>query len=851
MAGPTFSNGADSLTIRAPAAGWVLPLDQVPDPAFASLALGAGLAIELLDETIVSPCNGVIAAVATARHAVTIELPDGRQILVHCGIDTVVLGGTPFSLLVKEDDQVSAGDPLMQVDLAAVARSGKSLATPIIVLDSKLEDLHAPKGPGPCETGDELFRLGGVAAPTKTVDAPVDFSCEGRVVLPLPHGLHARPAAAIAAEAARWNGPIRIEVGGKSADARSTTSLMKLGATKDADLIVRAGGEDAAQAVAAIVALIEGGAGDDIGESVKPPTRSSGTKVEMVPRKLASDLPPGTIAGVAAAPGEALAKASYLLRSKLAITEISRGVGVERKRFAEAMAELRLALTEEKQGVGAGIAAAHLAILSDPVLLDEVHTRIERGGSAAMVWQDVMSKKEAELRSIDNDRLAERADDFADLRQRFLRILIGTPDEAIATPGSVVIASDLYPSDFKSLMAAGVAGIATMAGGPTSHLAILAASAGIPMAVAFGKQLGEVQDGDTIHLDGGTGVIRHSLSDATKDDIASRIERRAAAYDIALRQAKVDTRLASGERIEVFANLGSVADARESLPLGAEGVGLLRTEFLFLNRDAPPDEDEQAQIYCEILDTFGERPVVIRTLDIGADKPADYLPLEPEDNPALGLRGIRISLRFPDLLETQLRAILRAAGPRRAHIMAPMISSASELDELRDVLDRLRSETGHTGEVRLGAMIETPASALVANTLADRVDFLSVGTNDLTQYALAVDRTNPALAPMLDPLHPAVLRLIAMTGDACRKKTIRLGVCGGAAGDQLAAAILIGLGVTELSASAARIPELKQHLRNLTLDQCRNAAAAALACAGPQEVRSEIGRLLGMEGAKP
>ncbi|GAB5352397.1 hypothetical protein TMRH483_00984 [Qipengyuania sp. 483] len=834
--------------ICAPCAGWVVPLDQVPDPAFASGALGSGLAIELLGETIQSPCDGLVAAVATARHAVTIEVGDGRQILIHCGIDTVALGGSPFAMLVSEGDTVMAGDPLMRVDLPAVARAGKSLATPIIVPDTEPGDIEAQGAfPRSCEAGDPLFRIIGSEKAADRADPPAGMSEERNVILPLPHGLHARPAATIAAEAARWDALVEIALGAKIADARSTTSLMKLGASHGACLTVRAGGSNAAQALDAIVALIESGAGDVIEGDTKAAFAPASPKLHLAPQRLQPQAPQGTIAGVAAAPGRALARAFHLHRSRLEVTESSQDADVEHQRFADTIVDLRESLDAESDGFGAAIATAHLAILDDPVLLDTVKTRIEDGASAAMAWQNVMSQQEAEMRALADSHLADRADDFADLRQRGLRLFMGEADEVMAPRGSIVIANDLYPSDFQTLMASGIGGIATMAGGPTSHLAILAASAGIPMAVAFGKPLLNVPDDSPIHLDGNTGLIRHGLSEAEQRDLSRDIERRSAAHETALRQTMTDTRLASGERIEVFANLGSVADASEAVRLGAEGAGLLRTEFLFLHRDAPPSEEEQAQIYGEIMDSFGDRPVIIRTLDIGADKPANYLALEPEENPALGLRGIRISLRFPDLLESQLRAILRAAGSRPTHIMAPMITSAEEFDTLRAIVDSIREDMMHSAQVRLGAMIETPASALLADALARRVDFLSLGTNDLTQYALAVDRTNPALAGMLDPLHPAVLRLIAMTGEACSAQGVQLGVCGGAAGDHLAALILIGLGVTELSASAARIPELKQHLRGLTLDQCRAAAKAAVVCESPQEVRSTASRLLELE----
>ena len=300
--------------------------------------------------------------------------------------------------------------------------------------------------------------------------------------------------------------------------------------------------------------------------------------------------------------------------------------------------------------------------------------------------------------------------------------------------------------------------------------------------------------------------------------------------------------MADGSRIEVFANLGSLADAQGALAAGAEGCGLLRTEFLFLDRETAPGEDEQAAQYRAIAEALEGRPLIVRLLDVGGDKSAAYLPIAIEENPALGVRGVRVLLRRPQLLGAQLRAILR--GAPGAKIMAPMVASLAELRAVRAALDEARRDVAFEGRVDLGVMIETPAAAMIADQLAGEADFLSVGTNDLTQYTLAMDRGNPELAAEVDALHPAVLRLIAMAVEGGRKHALWTGVCGGLAGDLTAAPILIGLGVTELSMPGAAIAEVKSMIRTLAPGACRRLAEEALAQHSPQAVRALADRFL-------
>ncbi|MDE2486179.1 MAG: phosphoenolpyruvate--protein phosphotransferase, partial [Alphaproteobacteria bacterium] len=346
-----------------------------------------------------------------------------------------------------------------------------------------------------------------------------------------------------------------------------------------------------------------------------------------------------------------------------------------------------------------------------------------------------------------------------------------------------------------------------------------------------------VRDGTPLVLDAGRGVLEIDPGEARLAAARTRVNARAARRAALEAAAQRECRTADGTRIEVLANIGSRADAEAAAAHGAEGCGLLRTEFLFLDRAEPPSEAEQAQAYAAIAAALPGRPVTVRTLDVGGDKPAPYLALPREDNPALGLRGVRVSLARRDLLDAQLGAILRAWPDAPCRIMLPMVASAAEVLAVRGRLEALRG-ADRAAPVALGIMVETPAAAVTADLLAPHVDFLSIGTNDLAQYALAMDRTHPELAAQADGLHPAVLRLIRLAAAGAAAHGRPVSVCGGLASDPAAVPILLGLGVTALSATPARIPAVKAQVRALSLDACRELAARACEVDSAQAVRA-------------
>ncbi|NEX95247.1 phosphoenolpyruvate--protein phosphotransferase, partial [Caulobacter sp. 17J65-9] len=490
----------------------------------------------------------------------------------------------------------------------------------------------------------------------------------------------------------------------------------------------------------------------------------------------------------------------------------------------------------------ADILAAHLALLDDPALVGEAQARIERGASAGFAWRAAVRGQAEALKALGDARMAERVGDLLDLERQVLTVLAGdqVPTGPSLPPETILIADDLLPSQFVGLDLSRLAGICLARGGPTAHVVILAAAQGVPTVVAAGSRVMDVAEGAPVILDATKGVLHLAPSKDEVDTVRSLVRAHADRRSVERAAARQDCVTADGARIEVFANLGAAVEAAAAVEGGAEGCGLLRTEFLFLDRATPPDEDEQFAQYQAVATGLAGRPLIVRTLDAGGDKPLAYLPLPHEENPALGLRGVRTGLHRPDLLRTQLRAILRVRPVDQCKIMLPMVASLAELRAVRAMLDEIRAQIGRKEPAQLGIMVETPASAVLADQLAAEADFLSIGTNDLTQYVLAMDRGHPQLASQLDSLHPAVLRLIKAACDGGARNSRWVGVCGGLASDPVAAPILIGLGVTELSAAPSAVPGLKAVIRDLRASDCRAAASRALDLTSAAEVRALV-----------
>ncbi len=814
-----------NVQLVAPLAGWVLPLAAVPDPVFAEGMMGPGIAIDPTGDTLHAPCDGIVLTVHAAGHAVTLDVGGGVSLLMHIGVDTVALNGRGFTPLVGPGDAVKAGDALIRFDLDALVQGAPSAVTPVIVIEGDGVALADIRSEGLIAVGAPLLRIVGSAS-AGVSDRLVGETISRDAVVLLPHGLHARPAARIVAAVRASGAEVTLHANGRSASAISPVALLSLGLAAGAGVTVQARGPQAAEAIDAVIALLSA----EVDAPAPTPAR--------VP--MSSPIELGALGGVMAAPGLAIGPACQLRAASPDLPAEGEGVAIEQVRLADGWATAGAALDAVAAAPGplGGVLAAHRAILDDPDLRASADASVADGMAAAAAVMHAADGQGAQLRASGNARIAERADDIRDVALRIVHAILGTePSVARVPAGAIVLADDLLPSQLAALSEARVGGFAVAGGGPTSHVAILAAGMGVPMVVALGQAIAAVADGTTLILDADAGRL---ICDPTPDRLAvaqATIVARGEAEAAALAAGSRPATTADGLAVHVYANLGSVADARTAAAMGAEGCGLLRTEFLFLDRTTPPSVAEQAVEYQGVVDGLPDRPVVIRLLDVGGDKPAPYLAIPAEENPALGVRGIRVALARPEVLDAQLRAILAVTDVARCRIMVPMVTGIDEMIAVRTALDRLRGELG-IGAVQLGAMIETPAAAATADLIAAQADFLSIGSNDLTQYVLAMDRGNPALAAGIDGLHPAVLRLIRMTCDGAATRGVPVSVCGGLAADALAAPILIGLGVRTLSVPPARVPGTKALIAGLTLAGAQALAKQALAAGNAAEVRA-------------
>ncbi|MFV9504475.1 MAG: phosphoenolpyruvate--protein phosphotransferase [Oscillochloridaceae bacterium umkhey_bin13] len=649
-------------------------------------------------------------------------------------------------------------------------------------------------------------------------------------------GLHARPATVFVELANQFEAAIQVAYNGQTANGKALAALLRLGAAHNALVRIAARGPDAVAAVTALAAAVADGLDDHA------PAETTGSEgFHWEPRTAGR-----AVHGVAASAGLAIGPLYHYRAERLVVRDVAENPTRERVllhgALATARAELDALYHDVRARAGKGEAAifrAHQALLSDPELITQVEGMLEAGHGAAWAWQQAIEERVGALQRVADERLAARAADLNDVAQRVLRQLVATEHDLAALPTSPVIllADDLLPSDTARLDPKLILGLATASGGPTAHTAIIARSLGIPALVGAGPALLELAAGTPCILDGGAGMLYLEPAEA---DLASAEE---AQRELArLRDSEYQTRYqpaltTDGQRIEVVANVQRPSETELAVNAGAEGIGLMRTEFLFLERATPPSEEEQYEAYATMVKALNGLPLIIRTLDIGGDKAVPYLNLPPEANPFLGIRGLRLCLRRPDLFKPQLRAIYRAAMLGPVKIMFPMVATLEELREAKAMAEAVRLELD-APVVEIGIMVEVPSVVLMAAEFAREADFFSIGTNDLTQYALAMDRLHPALARQVDGLHPAVLRMVDQTVRAAEAAGRWVGVCGGVAGEPRGAVILVGLGVRELSVSLPSVAAVKARLRTISFAQAQELAHQALACTTAEAVRA-------------
>ncbi|MCA9930034.1 MAG: phosphoenolpyruvate--protein phosphotransferase [Anaerolineales bacterium] len=667
-----------------------------------------------------------------------------------------------------------------------------------------------------------------------------------------PTGLHARPAKIFVNTAKQFKSDIRVQHGEKKANAKSLISMLTLGVETGSEIRILVDGVDEDEAIGVLETAVLSGLGESehIAANKKQETdnghKQTNKQTSQPPTNGQQPAVGNQIKGIAAAPGIAIGPVYQFKQSELEIEETFAGSSEEQTRLQEAierargqLAALRKQMLTRNADAEADIFDVHLEILDDPDLLDGVLTKINSRQSAAQAWQSTIDARAKLVAGLDDPLLAARSADLHDVGYRVLRLLVGADDQGHKLPDHpvIILAHDLSPSDTASLDKNKVLGFCTAVGGPTAHSAIIARALSLPAIVSAGEKVLDIKDGTVVIVNGGNGLLTIAPDETAVSQAQAVQQQWQAQRDAAEKSAAKPAVTQDGHRVEIVANIGGLADAQQAMASGAEGVGLLRTEFLFLERTEPPTEDEQFAVYRDIGQAMQNQPVIIRTLDIGGDKPLPYIDVPPEANPFLGERGIRLCLNRPELLRQQLRAIMRATTFGKLRVMFPMVADIAEWRAARAMVEEIRAEL-NAPPVELGIMIEVPSAALMADAFAPEVDFFSVGTNDLTQYTLAMDRMHPSLAGKSDGLHPAVLRLIGRTVEAAHAAGKWVGVCGELGADPQAVPILIGLGVDELSVSVPAIPTVKAQVRSLQLNEAKSLAQKALNCATAPEVRA-------------
>jgi multiphosphoryl transfer protein len=777
---------------------------EAPEPALGTDAMRVLAAIERADSG-----DGVLvlmdlgSAVLSAETALDF-LPEEKKGQVVLSDAPVVEGAVAAAVTAR------AGAPLEQV--AAEARAGL-----------------APKS----------AHLGGEAPAAPEEPTTAEDALELRLEITNRLGLHARPAARFVQTASGFAVDVTVSnvtTAQGPASARSLNALATLGVRQGHEILVRASGRDAEEALSALESLA--GRNFDDEERVE-------TTVPAVPATARAASAGGApLTGLPASPGVALGPVRHLRSAELQLPVHSAGdpdhewavLEAALTRVRQDLEATRAAVAARAGEYEAAIFDAHLLFLEDEALLGATRRAIyEQRRNAAQAWEASVADARAAYDRLDDEYMRARADDLAGIGRQVLERLLGKAPAAVPSEPGIVVAPDLSPAQTAALEPSVVQGIATAHGGPTSHSAILARSLGLPAAVGLGDALLSLPEGTPLALDGDAGVAYPNPSPEVRTEYEQRARARAEVVRAARAAAQEPATTRDGTTIEVAANVGALADVPAAMAAGADGVGLLRTEFLFLDRGAMPDEEEQYQAYLGVARALKGRPLILRTLDVGADKPLPYVDQPVEANPFLGQRGLRLGLAQPELLELQLRAALRVAAEHPVKIMFPMVATIAEYRAAIDLLEHAR---GDLPRPDVGVMVEVPSVALAAGTFAPEVDFFSIGTNDLTQYTLAAERGNDRVAAIADPLHPAVLRLIQLVTEAAGAHDKWAGVCGELAGDPLAAPVLVGLGIRELSVAPPLAPAVKEAVRGVDIEEAQALAETALRLESAAAVRA-------------
>lgn len=835
------------LQVYAPADGELVPLEQVPDPAFSERMLGDGVAVAPSAGFTAAPFDGKVTSVHKALHAVVVAA-QGVEALIHVGVETVGLAGKGFKALVKTGDEVKKGQKLTEFDPGFLAKNAPSNLVILIITSPDGAKLDKA-APGPVRAGlDRVFSLPLPGAQNEPqTNQTQEWIYSRAVVITNANGLHARPAGRLAEAAKRFSFPVQIEQNGQSADAKSLVSVMGMALSRGQQVRLRApqGAPGASDALEQLASLLESGLGETDEAQCRaeiPCLCSSRQKMDFSG--------PVALKALTACAGIARGKAWHYAAGDVEFEETASDPAAELARLQNALIQTEKDCEAETAAApnkaAREILQAHAELLKDPFLAKQAAEHVARGKSAPAAFNEAIRASIDVLKKTKNRFLMERIADFKDLRKRVLLKLTGAQAKKPDFPdGCILIAKELLPSDL-ALFDGRVRGALLAHGSPTAHASILLRNMGLPSLVGAGECMLAIPDGTDMALNATEGVayVNPSAPETARLDELQAQEK--AARERNQKAAKEPAVTKDGVRILVCGNASGEREAIAAFENGADGLGLVRTEFLFYQGSEAPDEERQFMLYQNIAAALHGRPVTLRTLDVGGDKPVSYMPLPAEDNPIVGLRGVRNYKAYRDLFLSQIRAMLRVRPAGAVRIMLPMIAFVDELLEYKQIIEEEKKTLGVTAPVEVGIMVEVPSAALMAEQFAKYADFFSLGTNDLTQYTLAIDRGHKTLCAQADHLNPAVLDLIALTCQGAAKYKRPAAVCGAMAGDLQAVPLLVGLGVTELAVGASALAQVKALVRTLDKKHCQQIASQARALDGAAQVRELVKKEFGV-----
>jgi phosphoenolpyruvate-protein phosphotransferase len=814
------------LKVYPPLDGVLYDIATIPDEVFATKSLGDGVAIDPLTNKIYAPITGKIKSIYRTKHAIIIASND-IDVLVHIGLDTVSLNGIGFNIFVSIGDYVKVGDIIGEFDLDHVATYSKSLITPVITLDldpnkfkiktniTEYTDFNSP-----------IFEVIATSELYLSQDrSSQNLFISDEIFVLNPQGIHARPAAQIANQVKALKSQVYLEKNGVQVDARSIVQILGLAINQNDKITIKSSNKDHIEIISKLIIGIKEEKLDCF-----PISNNYVAKVEGY-----------NYYGMVAVDGIAIGKLCYKEKVEYIFDETSTNIEFEINILDDVYNKTKYSIQHEINNLSdnnmKSILKAHLAILEDPTIYNDIINLIQENKTVGYSINQTFEIQCNKLSQVASKLINERQSDLNDIKNRLLSLLIlNQTVKKQYSDKTILIADDFTPSDIISLDK-NIVGLVSVKGGTTSHVSILAKNANVPLLVGVNPKILYLTNLNLAVLNAVDGYLNVAPESSELDLLLKKEQQ--------LKQIKQDNLVKSqqqaitldGVKINCLANIANLHDAKKLLENGADGVGLFRTEFIFMGKDNAPSFDEQFTIYKDIITQSNlDYPFVIRTLDIGADKQLSYLDKIIEYNPILGLRGIRLCLHYKELFITQLKAILLQDFDN-LKIMIPMISDILEFREVKQICQQLISEMELKTKIELGIMVEVPSVAIMSDIFAKEVDFFSIGTNDLTQYTLAIDRENSMLAKNSDHLHPAVLRNIKLIIDGAKLYQTPVSVCGEMASELMAIIVLIGLGLNSLSMNILSIADNKAFIRNLSYEKCKQIAENCLQLSNANEVR--------------